>query len=289
MATSQQHLAQFATTRGADPAGRRTDSNYTSGCAAAYPASNASFHRPTEDESVAGSSVALPSDATASPSSLIPSQHGTDATSRVPAQRPLPAACVVGSAASAFAGDEAPPVPPTMQQCLSALDQVDTGLRYRSQASELEESKANPTPFHSSEVPAVLLSDFGRLLCRHTGYGTAGLGIGLALMQRYIRATEVVRRPALCALTAHRLLLTCIVVGSKVNFDHFLRNSVVAKIVGLHLRELNYLEEALLDALAFRAMPTLHEIAAAPVALILAFRAVSADDCLSDSDGEDSV
>ena len=120
------------------------------------------------------------------------------------------------------------------------------------------------TPYHSSVIPPTPLGDFAHFLCARTHYDGAGLAVALALLARRCASPAA---PPLCALSMHRVLLACIVVGAKTNFDRFVQNRYVAELCGMEPRELCYLERTLLDELDWRAMPTAAEVAGAPQVL----------------------
>mmetsp|Transcript_13794 Transcript_13794/g.42940 ORF Transcript_13794/g.42940 Transcript_13794/m.42940 type:complete len:288 (-) Transcript_13794:1577-2440(-) len=117
--------------------------------------------------------------------------------------------------------------------------------------------------FYSSAVPDVSLSAYAHCLGAHLGYGAHGINVAAALLVRCARAGARV-----CALTAHRVLLACIVVGGKANYDVFVGNRHLADLASVELSELNALEAALFERLGFRAVVlTNAELAAAPDAL----------------------
>jgi hypothetical protein len=115
------------------------------------------------------------------------------------------------------------------------------------------------TPFHSKFVPPVALTSYGLRIAHHSGYGPEGLSVGLALMGRYAKATG--STPS--AVTLHRLLATCVVVGMKATSDKFVKNVHMATVVGVPLAELNWLEISLLAVLQYAVTPRereLHEL-----------------------------
>jgi len=110
------------------------------------------------------------------------------------------------------------------------------------------------TPYHSSSVPPMPLADYAHRICAHAGYGPVALTIAFALLARRSAAG----RP-LCALSMHRALLTCIVVGAKAHFDNFIRNDYMAAMGGVEKSELNRLEATLLTEIDWRLTITTEE------------------------------
>jgi hypothetical protein len=95
------------------------------------------------------------------------------------------------------------------------------------------------------------LDAYAARLAVHTGYGIEGVIVGLVLLARHAR---VVGAPP-TVLTMHRLLLACVVVGSKANFDVFYKNLYMARAGGVPLNEMNLLELELLLALHYTTTP----------------------------------
>jgi hypothetical protein len=120
------------------------------------------------------------------------------------------------------------------------------------------------TAFHSSVKPLVTLVSFAWRIVHHSGYHADGLAVGLALLGRYVKATDAAPTP----LTVHRLLATCIVVGMKATSDKFVKNVYMAPIVGVPLVELNWLELSLMKTLNFTVLPTAQEILSIPPRLL---------------------
>uniref|UniRef100_A0A7S1L675 Cyclin n=1 Tax=Neobodo designis TaxID=312471 RepID=A0A7S1L675_NEODS len=156
------------------------------------------------------------------------------------------------------------PSGPHLAASLQAVDHV-ARQRHNAAYNHADDYGYGPhvTPFHSSVVPDVPLHSFAYLVCSRTQYGRTGLALGLGLLCRAVACGGA----PLNALTMHRLLLTCIVVAAKTNFDRFVRNDKVAELVSMEPDELNRLEVTLLSAVDFRAIPSPLEVTDAPFRL----------------------
>eukprot|EP00672_Neobodo_designis_P027628 CAMPEP_0174853290 /NCGR_PEP_ID=MMETSP1114-20130205/27819_1 /TAXON_ID=312471 /ORGANISM="Neobodo designis, Strain CCAP 1951/1" /LENGTH=255 /DNA_ID=CAMNT_0016087925 /DNA_START=50 /DNA_END=817 /DNA_ORIENTATION=+ len=157
----------------------------------------------------------------------------------------------------------APPLKlPEWEALAAVLDEIDAARR--AAFTGPPHGPAAWTFYHSSSVPDMPLSTFARALCDATGYGVEGLAVGLALMHMREERPSGGCTP-LDAMTMHRVLLACVVLGAKANFDHYVSNGHVALMAGLHLGEMNRLEAHLLDELEFRAVPPAHLLATTDV------------------------
>ena len=112
------------------------------------------------------------------------------------------------------------------------------------------------TCFHSGSVPPFTVPDYGARIVDTARYGSLGVMSGLVLLGRYVHATG--RLPTL--LDIHRLLLICVTVAMKANSDYFLKNSAMARIGGVPLAELNFIELEFVTVLNFSCIVTATEM-----------------------------
>lgn len=115
----------------------------------------------------------------------------------------------------------------------------------------------NITPFHSSAAPPITVTQYASRLATYSGYGIEGVLFALILIARYVRV-EGTR--ALSLLTVHRLMLASLTVVMKANCDFFYKNIYLAQAGGIPVKELNRLEQSLLQQLHFSVMVTRREV-----------------------------
>jgi len=120
------------------------------------------------------------------------------------------------------------------------------------------------THFHSVTAPSMAVGALYRdLTMRAPAFDDDTGLIAVTLMLRYQRMTGL---PITMAML-HRLFITAVLLASKTHHDRSIRNSSMARIFGLPLRELNCMERRLLAAVDFRAVVYADDVRAALVEL----------------------
>lgn len=120
-------------------------------------------------------------------------------------------------------------------------------------------AKKTPHIFDSSEVPAISIERYLLRLKAVFRCSDAAFVVALVILDRFLEGPSVPfsdkaveqPRPRLCALNAHRLFLTSLLLAVKFNEDHVYANVHYAKAGGIHLREVNRLELFLLRAIDY--------------------------------------
>jgi len=102
--------------------------------------------------------------------------------------------------------------------------------------------------FHAQRRPKVSLADYAERMCKYGACSPGCLGLALVYMDRFLKQTEGYR---LTGLNVHRLLLSCVLVGTKQWDDTHYNNAFWAKVGGVANAELNSLERHLLAKLDF--------------------------------------
>ncbi len=108
------------------------------------------------------------------------------------------------------------------------------------------------TRFTSQSVPGVSVKDYLARLYRLCELTPETLLVALIYVDRFLRGSAV----PLTVFEVHRLLGVACVEAAKFHFDDFYDNVFYAKAVGIRLRELNSLEEELLEGMEYRMLVT---------------------------------
>ncbi len=107
----------------------------------------------------------------------------------------------------------------------------------------------NMTPFHALEAPSIVVGDYVRRISQYAFSSTACM---LAAFYYVKRAVKAQRALAPTSLSVHRLLITAVVLAAKYFDDITYSMGYYAKVGGLPVKELAYLELRMLDLLDFR-------------------------------------
>jgi hypothetical protein len=129
--------------------------------------------------------------------------------------------------------------------------------QYNSDECRLDAIKETLTYYHSTEEPPLTVASYAERIMRHAEMGAEGVLIGLRLVGRCHRTSNV----TLTRLSAHRLMIAAMTLGVKAHADRFRSNRTVAKAAGLQLRELNGLEYAFFREIGYRAVVTKEDFA----------------------------
>jgi hypothetical protein len=102
--------------------------------------------------------------------------------------------------------------------------------------------------FHAQRRPKVTLADYAERMCKYGACSPGCLGLSLVYMDIFLRQTEGYR---VTGLNVHRLLLSCVLVATKLWDDTHYNNAFWAKVGGVANAEINSLERHLLAKLDF--------------------------------------
>eukprot|EP01062_Namystynia_karyoxenos_P022276 TRINITY_DN18532_c0_g1_i1.p1 TRINITY_DN18532_c0_g1~~TRINITY_DN18532_c0_g1_i1.p1 ORF type:complete len:240 (+),score=86.48 TRINITY_DN18532_c0_g1_i1:183-902(+) len=113
--------------------------------------------------------------------------------------------------------------------------------------------------FDSCKAPGISITSYLRRLAKWTDTSAEVLAVAVVYVTRYLDSGP----HSLHELNVHRLLLTALVVASKVYEEPAFQNSYYAEAGGVILEELNHMEEVLLVALNFELAISMDEVDAA--------------------------
>lgn len=102
------------------------------------------------------------------------------------------------------------------------------------------------TPFHSVRLPAIPIGDYMDRFHRHSRCSPECLVIAAIYVKHFLAADPQMR---LDTYSVHRLFLTAAVLAIKWRDDMFFSNKYYAHIGGIHVAELNSLEQMMWNGL----------------------------------------
>lgn len=104
------------------------------------------------------------------------------------------------------------------------------------------------TPFHSVAEPPISLAGYVERFMRYLSCTDHGVILGVVIACRYCQRSRLL--PS--RLTAHRLVITGIVIAVKCHHDRFSTNKNFARVGGIPLAELNALELIMFHGIGYR-------------------------------------
>eukprot|EP00181_Compsopogon_caeruleus_P004833 CAMPEP_0184680108 /NCGR_PEP_ID=MMETSP0312-20130426/2970_1 /TAXON_ID=31354 /ORGANISM="Compsopogon coeruleus, Strain SAG 36.94" /LENGTH=290 /DNA_ID=CAMNT_0027129993 /DNA_START=522 /DNA_END=1394 /DNA_ORIENTATION=- len=110
-------------------------------------------------------------------------------------------------------------------------------------------SRLPSTPFTADEIPSISLTDYLNRIMKHAMCSNSCFITAHSLIERAVTKDQTLH---LNSWSAHRILITAVMIAAKVQDDIYYNNSFYAKIGGLTVKELNHLELLLLKSLKFR-------------------------------------
>lgn len=114
----------------------------------------------------------------------------------------------------------------------------------------LQYSNALITPFHSHYAPNISIELYLCVLSQNAGLTDEQAPCLLILLERLCQASAKKGHPIyINSLTVHRLVLTVVLVASKILNDLYYTNSFIASIGGISLDNINKLEQFFLIVL----------------------------------------
>jgi hypothetical protein len=105
------------------------------------------------------------------------------------------------------------------------------------------------SPFHASRIPSISVEAYFERIYTFAFCSKACYVIALLYLDRLSRRNGCLR---MTSFTAHRLLITAVMLAAKFFDDIFYNNAYYAKVGGLPLREMNGLEVRMLQELAYQ-------------------------------------
>ena len=121
------------------------------------------------------------------------------------------------------------------------------------------------TYFHAQTVPAITIPAYLARINKYSKYSQGVVVAAMIYLQRVIRKHPHI---IVSSRTAHRLIISAIVVSAKFNDDSHLQNSCYAQIGGICVKELNRLEVHFLDLIRFQLFITESEYSTAVCAFM---------------------
>ncbi|KAL8450485.1 hypothetical protein Emag_003175 [Eimeria magna] len=116
-------------------------------------------------------------------------------------------------------------------------------------ASQNKSTGCGAPCFLSASEPMITVSDYVERLARFFQCSRECFILALIYIDRLLQSNKHVW---LCPLNVHRLVVTALMVAVKFADDTFYSNAYYAKVGGLPVKEINYLEATLLRMLRFR-------------------------------------
>lgn len=110
--------------------------------------------------------------------------------------------------------------------------------------------KSEPSVFHALQSPSITPVEYLRRLARYSYCSRSAFITAFCYLERAERVIEAGLEVNL--LSIHRLLLTCVLIATKVVDDVLYDNAHFARVGGLDVKELNMLELDLLKVLQFK-------------------------------------
>ncbi|KAF6001409.1 hypothetical protein CCYA_CCYA13G3613 [Cyanidiococcus yangmingshanensis] len=112
------------------------------------------------------------------------------------------------------------------------------------------------SPFHASRIPNISVEAYFERIYTFAFCSKACYVIALLYLDRLSRRNASLR---MTSFTAHRLIITAVMLAAKFFDDIFYNNAYYAKVGGLPLREMNALEVRMLRELAYQLNVSLEE------------------------------
>lgn len=110
-------------------------------------------------------------------------------------------------------------------------------------------SSLRPTIFHSQIKPLIMIGDYVTHLRKYGKFSANEFVVALIYVRRITSSHPLID---FASLSVHRLLVSALLVATKMYKDNHLSNRYYAKVGGLVTRELDRLERCILELLDFR-------------------------------------
>lgn len=118
------------------------------------------------------------------------------------------------------------------------------------------------SPFHSAVAPDISIDWYFVLLCVNSGLQEEQAVVVLILIDRLCNSAFIQQRPVMLnSLTAHRIVLSTVLVCTKFYNDIYYSNSDIATISGVLLEELNLIEIHFLELIGYQVYVSTEELA----------------------------
>jgi len=104
------------------------------------------------------------------------------------------------------------------------------------------------TPFDVKRAPSITIQKYLERLCEYAGFSQAVLIAALIYIDRLVQYNN---EYSLTGYNIHKLLLISSLLATKFFDDHYYFNSYYAKVGGVPVREINFLETTFLKLLDF--------------------------------------
>ena len=106
----------------------------------------------------------------------------------------------------------------------------------------------NPPLFFSKIIPKISIQNYLQRIVKYTKLETSTLILMLIYIDRISESNSI----QITKNNAHRLLLSSSIISIKVNEDEYFSNSFYAKVGGISLQEVNFLEKEFLKLIKYR-------------------------------------
>eukprot|EP00742_Colponemidia_sp_Colp-10_P004219 GILJ01004501.1.p1 GENE.GILJ01004501.1~~GILJ01004501.1.p1 ORF type:complete len:221 (-),score=22.83 GILJ01004501.1:344-1006(-) len=145
----------------------------------------------------------------------------------------------------------------SMQQAISLVSNLlDAAHDMNERLRQRGPIQVDRTPFHASRIPKMLVPDYIERLTTYLKFSPEVLLIAAYYIQKVTAGAEGFRPVGdldVTAYTVHRLLITSVLIASKLFEDVFFSNEFYAEVGGLTTAELNVLELDMFKRLSFTA------------------------------------
>lgn len=119
------------------------------------------------------------------------------------------------------------------------------------------EQAVQPSVFHALEAPCITPIEYLKRLARYSFCSTSVFVAAFLYLDRIAKVSDM--KLVINSLSLHRLLLTAVLLATKVVDDVLYDNAHFAKVGGLDVKELNMLEIDMLKLLKFKLFITQEE------------------------------
>jgi len=169
------------------------------------------------------------------------------------------------------ASPQVPPQEPTvslealLEESETIIGKVDDGIvdglialmeHFVANAGNVATPLEPPTKFHGKRVPMISLPAY---ICRLRQYFHCSLECFVLAFIYIDRLVQKKSEVTVCAVTAHRLTLSALVLAAKFQDDVFYTNTFYARVGGLNVSEVNYLELQMLKWSDWKVNVTMQE------------------------------
>jgi hypothetical protein len=132
---------------------------------------------------------------------------------------------------------------------ISAAKIVATWGKIYEHLPEAGSASQRLTPFHSSRLPPIRILDYFKRISQYFYCSDACFVLGPLLIDRIGKLHPDFD---ICKFNIHRLLVISVMLAAKSHDDVYYSNTFYARVAGIPVKEINYLESCFLELLGWR-------------------------------------